>query len=115
MTLAQIGDTLREILAAVKGAPALAMEAAEAKANKKERTFSDEEKAKRKERVEKAKDALKRSAELKGDHVPPARKSLKTFLQNLNGPNQPDDARFEMMVEAPFKVPPKKKTNDRRF
>jgi len=32
MTLAQIGDTLREILAAVKGAPALAMEAAEAKA-----------------------------------------------------------------------------------
>ena len=31
MTLAQIGDTLREILAAVKGAPALAMEVAEAK------------------------------------------------------------------------------------
>ncbi|HMS49630.1 MAG: hypothetical protein WAX12_02670 [Candidatus Microthrix subdominans] len=89
--------------------------AAEAKANKVQRTFSDEEKAKRKERVEKAKDALSRSASLKGDHVPPARKSLKMFLQNLNGPNQPDDGRFEMMIEAPFKAPPKKKTNDRRF
>ena len=62
-----------------------------------------------------AKDALSRSASLKGDHVPPARKSLKMFLQNLNGPNQPDDGRFEMMIEAPFKAPPKKKTNDRRF
>ena len=26
-----------------------------------------------------------------------------------------DDGRFEMMIEAPFKAPPKKKTNDRRF
>ena len=76
--------------------------AAEAKANKVQRTFSDEEKAKRKERVEKAKDALSRSASLKGDHVPPARKSLKMFLQNLNGPNQPDDGRFEMPKIAPL-------------
>ena len=105
----------RQKLSPLQETEARRVAAAEAKANKKERTFPDEEKAKRKERVEKAKDALKRSAELKGDHVPPARKSLKTFLQNLNGPNQPDDARFEMMVEAPFKVPPKKKTNDRRF
>lgn len=39
--------------------------AAEAKANKVQRTFSDEEKAKRKERAEKAKDALSRSASSK--------------------------------------------------
>jgi hypothetical protein len=76
---------------------------------------SEEEKAKRKERVTKAKDALARSATLKGDHVPPARATLKAFLQNLNAPKQPDDATFEAMVEAPFTVPPKKKTNDRRF
>lgn len=41
--------------------------------------------------------------------MPPARKSLKMFLQNLNGSNQPDDGRFEMMIEAPFKAPPKKR------
>jgi hypothetical protein len=75
---------------------------------------SDEEKAKRKERVAAAKDALQRSNGLKGDHVGPARTALKTFLQNLNNPRQPDDATFAAMVEAPFTAPPKKKTNDRR-
>ena len=87
--------------------------AAAAAAKGGERT--DEEKAQRKERVAKAKDALARSITLKGDHVPPARTALKTYLQRLNEPRQPDDATFEAMVEAPFKVPPKKKTNDRRF
>ena len=105
----------RKKLSPLQETEARRIAAAEAKANKKERTFSDEEKAQRKERVEKAKDALSRSAGLKGDHVPPARRSLKLFLQNLNGPNQPDDGRFEMMLEAPFKAPPKKKTSDRRF
>ena len=75
---------------------------------------SDEEKAARKDRVQKAKDALTRSATLKGDHVPPARTALKTFLQNLNAPRQPDDATFEAMLEAPFKAPPKKKENNNR-
>jgi hypothetical protein len=77
---------------------------------------SEEEKAKRKERVTKAKDALARSATLKGDHVPPARAALKTFLQNLNAPKQPDDATFDAMLEAPFTAPPKKKADGpRRF
>ena len=86
-----------------------------AKADKPARVFSEEEKAIRKERVAKAKDALARSVGAKGDHVAAARASLKTYLQRLNEPNQPDDARFEELVEAPFKAPPKKKTNDRRF
>jgi hypothetical protein len=51
----------------------------------------------------------------KGDHVAPARAALKTYLQRLNEPKQPDDAQFEMLLEAPFKAPYKKKTNDRRF
>ncbi len=83
--------------------------AEKARKNKTTRTFSDEEKAKRKERVSKAKDALARSAGIKGDHVPPARAALKSFLRQLNEPRQPDDARFEMLLEAPFKAPPKKK------
>jgi hypothetical protein len=87
----------------------------QAKANKVAKAYSEEEKTQRKERVAKAKDALSRSVGLKGEHVAPARAALKKFLQNLNGPNQPDDAQFEMIVEAPFKAPPKKKTNDRRF
>lgn len=91
----------------------LAAEAA--RANKVARAYTDEEKAARKDRVAKAKDALARSASLKGSHVPPARAALKTYLQRLNEPNQPDDARFEMLLEAPFKLPPKKKTSDRRF
>lgn len=80
---------------------------------KVERT--EEEKAARKERVQKAKDALARSATLKGDHVAPARAALKLFLQRLNEKHQPDDGTFEALLEAPFKAPPKKKTNDRRF
>ena len=80
---------------------------------KVERT--EEEKIARKERVQKAKDALARSATLKGDHVAPGRAALKLFLQRLNERNQPDDATFEALLEAPFKAPPKKKTHDRRF
>lgn len=80
---------------------------------KVERT--EEEKAARKERVQKAKDALARSTTIKGDHVAPARAALKVFLQRLNERNQPDDASFEALLEAPFKAPPKKKTNERRF
>lgn len=79
------------------------------------RVISDEEKAQRKDRVAQAKDALARSVGTKGDHVAPARASLKNYLQRLNEPKQPDDAAFEALVEAPFKAPPKKKTNDRRF
>ena len=89
--------------------------AAEARANKVAPARSEEEKALRKERVAKAKDALSRSVGLKGAHVPPARTALKTYLQRLNEPKQPDDEQFEMLIEAPFKAPPKKKTNDRRF
>lgn len=88
---------------------------AEARANKAPSNYSDEEKAARKERVAKAKDALSRSVGLKGAHVPPARSAIKKYLQNLNGPKQPDDAQFEALIEAPFKAPPKQKSNDRRF
>ena len=87
--------------------------AEEARSNRKTVTRTDEEKAVRKARVEKAKDALARSVGVKGDHVAAGRDALKDFLRRLNEPNQPDDARFEAMVEAPFKVPPKKKSNDR--
>lgn len=85
----------------------------EAKKNKTSVARSDEEKATRKARVEKAKDALTRSVGLKGDHVAVGRAALKDFLRSLNEPRQPDDARFESLIEAPFKVPPKKKSNDR--
>ena len=88
--------------------------ALEAKKNKKTVVRSDKEKAAYKERITKAKDALERSAGTKGDHVGPARTALKEFLRNLQEPNQPDDARFEALIEAPFKAPPKKK-QDRRF
>lgn len=87
--------------------------AEEARKNKQTVTRTDEEKALRKARVERAKDALARSAAVKGDHVAAGRDALKEFLRRLNEPNQPDDARFEAMVEAPFKAPPKKKSNDR--
>jgi len=83
--------------------------------DKAKREFSDEEKAQRKERVAKAKDALARSVGAKGDHVAPARAALKTYLQRLNDPRQPDDAKFEELLNAPFVVPQKKKANDRRF
>ena len=85
----------------------------EAKANKVPVNRTEEEEALRKERVAKAKDALSRSVGMKGDHIAPARAALKTYLQRLNEPNQPDDARFELLIDAPFKAPPKKRTNDR--
>jgi hypothetical protein len=77
--------------------------------------FSEAERTLRKDRVAKAKDALARSVGVKGDHVAPARASLKMYLQRLNEPNQPDDARFELLINGPFTAPPKKKTNDRKF
>jgi hypothetical protein len=89
--------------------------AAAAKVNKQPRIFSEAEKATRKERVGKAKDALARSVGTKGDHVTAGRAALKKYLQNMNEPNQPDDARFEMLIEAPFKAPPKKRENNRGF
>jgi hypothetical protein len=88
---------------------------AEARANKVPGKYSEEERAARKERVAKAKDAMSRSVGLKGAHVAPARAAIKRYLQRLNKPNQPYDAQFEALIEAPFKAPPKKKTNDRRF
>ncbi len=87
--------------------------AEEAKSTRKPVTRSEEEKALRKERVAKAKDALARSVGVKGDHVAAGRSALKDYLRRLNDPKQPDDARFESLIEAPFKTPPKKKTNDR--
>ncbi len=89
--------------------------AAAAKTHKPARNYSEEEKAKRKDRVAKAKDALARSVGAKGDHVTAGRAALKKYLQNLNEARQPDDAQFEMLIEAPFKAPEKKRTNDRRF
>ncbi|MDO8363115.1 MAG: hypothetical protein Q7V88_09470 [Actinomycetota bacterium] len=89
--------------------------AAAAAADRPKRAISDEEKATRKDRVAKAKDALARSVGMKGEQVAPARTALKVYLQKLNDPKQPDDAAFEALIEAPFKVPFKKKTNDRRF
>ncbi len=79
------------------------------------RAISDAEKATRRERVEKAKDALARSVGAKGVQVAPARAALKVYLQKLNEQKQPDDAQFEALIEAPFKAPPKKRTDDRRF
>jgi hypothetical protein len=79
------------------------------------RVISEEEKATRRERVAKAKDALARSVGAKGEQVAPARAALKAYLQRLNEPKQPDDAQFEVLIEAPFKAPPKKKSNDRRY
>jgi hypothetical protein len=83
--------------------------------DKPTRTISEEEKATRKERVAKAKDAMARSVGMKGEHVISARAALKAYLQRLNEPRQPDDAQFEALIEAPFKTPPKKKANDRRY
>ena len=82
--------------------------------DKPTRVIPEAEKAVRRERVARAKDALARSVGAKGDHVARARAALKTYLQHLNDPKQPDDARFDELVEAPFKAPPKK-TNDRRY
>ncbi len=100
--------TLDEIEARRKASP-------DNTAGKPKREISEEEKAVRKERVAKAKDALARSVGMKGDHVIQGRAALKTYLQRLNEPKQPDDAQFESLISAPFTAPPKKKANDRRF
>lgn len=71
------------------------------------RERTEEEKAQRRERVAQAKDALARSADLKGAHVPAARKALKLFLQNLDQPRQPSDEAFRALLEAPFTEPPR--------
>jgi hypothetical protein len=73
---------------------------------------TEAERAQRKERVAAAKDALKRSAGLRGEHVASARAALRQYLQRLNEPGQPDDATFQALVESPFQAPPKKR--DRR-
>lgn len=120
---ASAGEAAPEAADAVEAAPDAVEEPAAAvtppaeppKPNKSGRVFTDAERAVRKQRVERAKDALARSVGMKGDHVAAARASLKLYLQRLNDPNQPDDARFEMLVEAPFRQPPKKRSNDRRF
>lgn len=88
---------------------------AAAAVEKPKRVISEEEKAIRKVRVAKAKDALARSVGAKGDWVISGRAALKTYLQRLNEPKQPDDAQFEALLAAPFTPPPKKKSNDRRF
>jgi hypothetical protein len=89
--------------------------ASSAAPEKPTRTISEEEKATRRERVAKAKDAMARSVGMKGEHVIAARAALKSYLQRLNEPRQPDDAQFEALIEAPFKAPAKKKANDRRY
>jgi hypothetical protein len=86
-----------------------------AASDKPKRVISEEEKATRRARVEKAKDALARSVGGKGEHVVAARAALKTYLQRLNEPKQPDDAQFDALIEAPFKAPPKKRSNDRNY
>ena len=83
--------------------------AASAATDKPKTERSEEDRARRKERVEKAKDALARSNGMKGDHVVAGRAALKLFLRNLNDPKQPSDEQFEAICEAPFKAPPKPK------
>ena len=80
-------------------------------APKRERT--EEERAAHKARIEAAKDALKRSNGTKGDHVAPARAAIKEYLRNVNEPGQPDDERFAILLEAPFKAPPKPRAERR--
>jgi anti-sigma regulatory factor (Ser/Thr protein kinase) len=66
---------------------------------------TDQERALRRERVTAAKDALTRSATLNGAHVAPARAALRDYLRNLNDPQQPNDAMFQLLIEAPFREP----------
>jgi hypothetical protein len=68
---------------------------------------SEEERATRRARVAAAKDALARSAGLRGDHVGAARAALKAYLRHLNDGRQPSDDQFQALIEAPFKAPPK--------
>lgn len=84
--------------------------AAATTAEKPKTERSEEDRARRKERVEKAKDALTRSNGMKGEHVVAGRAALKLFLRNLNDPKQPNDEQFEAICEAPFKAPPKPKS-----
>ena len=79
----------------------------QADSSKKRREPTEEEKATRKERVVAAKDALKRSVDLKGAHVPPARSAIKAYLQRLNEARQPTDDAFKALIDAPFTAPPK--------
>lgn len=67
---------------------------------------SEQEKAVRRTRVTAAKDALDRSAKLGGAHVAPARAALKNFLRRLNEPSQPNDAMFQVLLDAPFREIP---------
>ena len=106
---------MRAKLTTIEDIEAARLAAAKPAAERPKRVISDEEKATRKDRVAKAKDALARSVGAKGDHVAPARTALKNYLQRLNEPKQPDDAQFDVLIEAPFKAPPKKRTNDGRF
>ena len=76
------------------------------------RVISEEEKATR-VRVAKAKGRRPTSgARWRAGGAGPSRAKA---IWKLNEPKQPDDAQFEALIEAPFKAPPKKKTNDRRF
>ncbi|GEM_PF-2938999 len=68
---------------------------------------TEEERATRRARVAAAKDALARSAGLRGEHVGAARAALKAYLRHLNDPHQPSDDQFAALVEAPFKAPPR--------
>lgn len=67
---------------------------------------SEQEKAERRVRVTAAKDALSRSAGMGGAHVAPARAALKNFLRHLNEPSQPNDAVFQVLIDAPFREIP---------
>lgn len=80
-------------------------------APKRERT--EEEKLAHRARIEAAKDALKRSVGTKGEHVAPARAALKEYLRHVNEPGQLDDERFKILLEAPFKAPPKPRAERR--
>ena len=100
MALVRFGTMSNQKMTPLQETEAKRRAAAAAKVNKQPRIFSEAEKATRKERVGKAKDALARSVGTKGDHVTAGRAALKKYLQNMNEPNQPDDARFEMLIEA---------------
>jgi len=66
---------------------------------------SEEERALRKSRVGAAKTALRDSSQLTGAHVPAARSALKSYLRQLDNPNQPNDAVFQQLLAAPFAQP----------
>lgn len=84
----------------------VAARARQAAGEPKKKERSEEEKAKHRERIAAAKDALKRSATMKGEHVASARAALKDWLRD---PGETSDDRFQILVEAPFREPPKKR------